>query len=98
MSRSIPLILLFAATCLSQVDTGVIAGMVRDHDGARVPNANVRILNTGTGYEAKLTSNADGLYVSPPLPAGVYRVEVQQSGFRPAAKELRLSILTSGHR
>jgi hypothetical protein len=74
------------------VDTGVIAGIIRDNAGALVPGAAVTISNTGTGYRLKLATNADGLYVSPPLPAGSYRVEVAQSGFRTAAKEFRLSI------
>src|SRR2546422_9324945 len=92
MTKLTLLILLFVSILGAQVDTGVIAGIVRDHDGARIPNAGVTILNAGTGYQAKVTTNGDGLYVSPPLPAGVYRVEVKQTGFRAAAKELRLSI------
>jgi len=40
----------------------------------------------------RLATNGDGLYVSPPLPAGLYRVEVGLAGFRSAAKEFRLSI------
>jgi hypothetical protein len=75
-----------------QVDTGAISGIVQDNGGARVPGAAVTILNAGTGYRLKLATNGDGLYVSPPLPAGIYRVEISQSGFRPAAKELRLNI------
>src|SRR5947208_15880792 len=85
-------ILLFAAAVFAQVDTGSVAGIVKDNGGAVVPSAGITISNTGTGYQVKLATNGDGVYVSPPLPAGVYRVEVSQSGFRPAAKEFRLSI------
>ena len=57
-----------------------------------MPSAAVTVSNTGTGYQIRLATNGDGLYVSPPLPAGLYRVEVGLAGFRSAAKEFRLSI------
>src|SRR5262249_24291741 len=92
MSRWTLLCCVFVSVLCAQVDTGVIAGIVRDRDGALVPNASVTILNSGTGYQAKMTTNNDGIYLSPPVPPGPYRVEVQQPGFRTGAKELRLSI------
>jgi len=49
-------------------------------------------VDTGTGYQIRLATNGDGLYVSPPLPAELYRVEVGLAGFRSTAKEFRLSI------
>lgn len=79
-------------SALGQVDTGAISGIVRDHGGALAPGAAVVITNTGTGYQLKTVTNADGLYVSPPLPTGPYRVDVALAGFRSAAKELRLNI------
>ena len=88
----VPILLLLAAAAPAQVDTGAISGIVRDHAGALVPSAAVTGSNTGTGYQIRLATNGDGLYVSPPLPAGLYRVEVGLAGFRSAAKEFRLSI------
>src|SRR5690349_3542096 len=89
---SFPVVVLLAARCFGQVDTGSIAGIVKDNGGAVVPAAAITISNTGTSYQVKLATNGDGVYVSPPLPAGMYRVEVSQAGFRTAAKEFRLSI------
>ncbi|HLJ17665.1 MAG TPA: carboxypeptidase regulatory-like domain-containing protein [Bryobacteraceae bacterium] len=90
--RSALLLALLGAFAWAQVDTGMITGVVRDHNGGLVPSAGVNIVNTGTGYRLSLATNTDGLYVSPPLPAGRYRVEVSHPGFRTAAKEFQLNI------
>ena len=74
----------------SQVDTGVLSGYVFDDSGAVIPGAAVTISNVGTNYELEVESNAAGLYVSPPLPPGTYRLTIQQEGFAPAAKEVTL--------
>ena len=81
-----------AAALQGQVDTGVLSGHVLDNTGAVVPGAKIHLLNTGTNYTLDLTTNADGLYVSPPLPPGNYRLEVSQSGFQPEAKLLALHL------
>ena len=74
----------------AQVDTGVLSGYVYDDSGAVIPAAVVTARNTGTSYELDLETNAAGLYVSPPLPPGTYRLTVQQEGFASAAKEVSL--------
>lgn len=76
----------------AQIDTGVLSGTVLDDTGAVVPGVDVSVLNTGTNYSINLTTNASGLYVSPPLAAGQYRIEVTLEGFRPAAREVTLNI------
>ncbi|MEO7650542.1 MAG: carboxypeptidase-like regulatory domain-containing protein, partial [Bryobacteraceae bacterium] len=73
-------------------DTSVITGRVYDNAGSVIPGAAISLLNTGTNYKLELPTNADGLYVSPPLPAGSYRLTVAHPGFRPSAKALLLSI------
>ena len=40
---------LFAATAYSQTSQGTLSGSVRDLSGAMVPQANVTLLNEGTG-------------------------------------------------
>src|SRR6185436_7387046 len=77
---------------LAQVDTSVITGRVYDNAGSVIAGAQVVVLNTGTNYKLELTTNADGLYVSAPLPAGNYRVSITHPGFRQSAKSLPLSI------
>ena len=76
----------------AQVDTGVLTGYVYDDSGAVIPGAAVVVRNTGTNYEVGLETNATGLYVSPPLPPGTYRLTVQQAGFATALKEVSLHL------
>ncbi len=76
----------------AQVDTGVLTGYVYDDSGAVIPGTAVVVRNTGTNYEVGLETNATGLYVSPPLPPGMYRLTVQQAGFATAVKEVSLHL------
>jgi hypothetical protein len=81
-----------SAGALSQVDTGVITGEIHDHSGALVPNAKVSIQNQDTGIQQDTVTNAAGIYVSPPLRPGQYKVEVSLAGFRTAAKSVPLEV------
>ena len=90
---TVPLLLFgFAAGLLAQVDTGVLSGTIFDNTDAVVPGVKVALTNIGTNYSLELESNAAGLYVSPPLPPGKYRIEVSQEGFQAAAKEIQLNL------
>ena len=86
------LLLGFAAALIAQVDTGVLSGTIFDNTDALVPGVKVTLTNIGTNYNLELETNAAGLYVSPPLPPGKYRIEVNQEGFQPAAKEIQLNL------
>ena len=79
-------------TLTGQVDTGVLTGYVYDDSGAVIPGTAVVVRNTGTNYEVDLQTNASGLYVSPPLPPGEYRLTVRLEGFATAAKEVPLHL------
>ncbi|MBI1354073.1 MAG: hypothetical protein GC160_06985 [Acidobacteria bacterium] len=76
----------------AQIDTGVLSGTVSDNTEAVVPGAEVVVLNLGTNYRLELSTNANGLYVSPPLPAGRYQISVALEGFQPAAKQVELNL------
>ena len=76
----------------AQVDTGVLSGYVYDDSGAVIPGCAVTVRNVGTNYEFDLETNAAGLFVSPPLPPGTYRLTVLQEGFATAAKEVSLHL------
>jgi len=71
----------------AQVVTGKIAGIVRDPSAAAVPGASVSVTNLATGVQREAQTNEVGQYVIPNLPAGEYRIEVTQPGFRPALIE-----------
>ncbi len=75
--------LLLSLTLMNaQVDTGSIAGTVRDSTGAVIPQARITITNQGTGAAQVAATNESGSYVVTPLRIGVYSVEVAQPGFQ----------------
>jgi hypothetical protein len=62
--------------------TGTIAGTVLDPSGAVVPGAKITATAPATGLTRATTSAADGWYVFPLLPVGLYAVSVEAHGFR----------------
>ena len=75
------LVLAGAMSAFAQIDTGTIAGIVRDAQGAVVAGATVKILNTDTGIEVIQTTNDDGNYQVLGLIPGTYSVEATAKGF-----------------
>ena len=74
--------LLITSTLHAQiVETGIITGIVKDGTGAVIPNAQVTVLNASTGLRSNTSSDAQGIYVSPPLHPGDYNVVVEAPGF-----------------
>ncbi|MBI3678979.1 MAG: TonB-dependent receptor [Acidobacteria bacterium] len=86
------LILLLAANAAAQVDTGTISGLVRDASGAAITGAKVHLRQENTGISLSVASNDAGLYVSPPLRAGTYVVEVEAQGFEKGARRVLLEV------
>ncbi|MEZ5391725.1 MAG: carboxypeptidase regulatory-like domain-containing protein [Bryobacterales bacterium] len=76
----------------AQIDTGVLSGVIHDNSGGVIPAVEVSIVNLGTNYRVQVNTNASGLYVSPPLPAGEYQISVSLEGFQPAAKRVTLNL------
>jgi hypothetical protein len=66
----------------AQVDTGTIAGSVRDSQGAGVPAATVTFVETGTNTTTKTQTNGSGDYASPPLRPGSYKITAAAPGFK----------------
>lgn len=60
---------------------GSISGTIHDASGAIVSGAQVTVLDTETGAERHLISDAVGNYFAPALPAGRYRVIAEKAGF-----------------
>src|ERR1051325_9951372 len=77
------LILTMAAGGFAQSDAnkGQIAGTVLDPNQAVVPNAKVKVQNTGTGLVRELSSGSDGVFRAILLDAGTYDVTVDAPGF-----------------
>ncbi len=74
---------LFGATHLpAQTFYGSIVGTVTDPSGASVPAAAVTLTNTGTSEHRMSETDARGVYQFVNLVPGVYRIDVEKTGFR----------------
>jgi hypothetical protein len=60
---------------------GTVAGAIVDPNGAVVPNANVTIGNSLTGYKRNVTSDADGSFKFSDIPPNNYQITVSAAGF-----------------
>ncbi len=84
--------LLFAAAlypCFaqSQSQNGQIEGTVSDRNNAAVPNAVVKITNTGTGSTRIVATDDSGVYRAPLLPLGNYRMTVEAPSFSSVVRD-----------
>ena len=61
---------------------GQIQGTVTDGTGSAVSGATVLAVQTDSGLQRTVTSEADGGYNLPSLPVGPYTLEVNQTGFK----------------
>src|SRR6516162_8488170 len=92
MQRILFVWLLIAVLCLAalpaaaQESRGAITGQISDPSGAALGGANVVIANIETGAVTRLVTNDIGAYLAPLLQPGLYRLEVERSGFKRAVK------------
>ncbi len=73
---------LLSVSLFAQAPTGTISGVVTDESGAVIPNATVTITNKATNVSRTGTTNAEGFYSVPALPAGDYEVKGELKGFK----------------
>src|ERR1700720_3349585 len=66
---------------VAQSGTSTISGIVNDPTGSPVPKAKVKIVNEQTGSSIDQETNDAGLYRAGSLVPGVYRIEIEASGF-----------------
>ena len=77
------LIFVFIVPSLNaQVSGGVIRGETRDSSGAAVANAKITITSVASGFEMVTQSSSEGIYVSPTLTPGDYKIAAEGSGFK----------------
>jgi hypothetical protein len=67
---------------IAQQTTGGITGTVKDSTGADVPAASVKARNLATNLEVSVTTQGNGEYTLPDLPAGTYEVNFAKEGFQ----------------
>ncbi|PYQ22519.1 MAG: hypothetical protein DMF79_05800, partial [Acidobacteria bacterium] len=75
-----------ALPAAAQEFRGAILGRVTDPQGAALPGAAVTVTNEKTGVSSGTATQADGAYAVPFLIPGVYRAEVELSGFSKFAR------------
>lgn len=75
-------VFLLTLSAFAQSDRGTITGTVSDSSGSLIPNAAVTAVNPANGSEFKTQTTDTGNYTIPSVPAGVYNVSVEVSGFR----------------
>ena len=68
----------------------VLQGRVVDASGAGIPGASIALRDPGTGLTSAATSDGQGRYYLPAIPAGSYQVSVEAAGFR----TMRIEALT----
>lgn len=77
-------------------DLGIVSGTVtKAADKAPVAGATVLATNAANGIQLSATTQEDGSFVLPSLPAGTYAVSVQLGGFKPFRRE-NVSVTANG--
>src|SRR2546426_159142 len=66
----------------AQVSTAVLMGTVLDSSGGAVPGAGVTLTSSRSGTSMSTITSAEGGYVFPQVPAGLYSLQVSLTGFR----------------
>ena len=74
----------FSAIAVGQAVNATLLGTVTDKSGALLPDAKVTITEIKTNIQHVGTTNASGTYQFPNLPPGIYRVDIEQAGFKKA--------------
>jgi hypothetical protein len=78
--------MLVCTTALGQTSSASLTGTVHDPQGAAVPGATVKAINTRTNIEVDTISGSDGTFTFPTLQAGTYTVTVELTGFKKMEK------------
>jgi len=92
MIRILVASLVLAVPLAAQNVTATITGSVQDGTGAIIPNATVKVTNTGTQASFEATSSAEG-YIIRALPVGLYAMRVEAPGFQVwELRDIRLQV------
>src|SRR5262247_3652489 len=75
-------LLLLAGQAYGQGTTSRVTGTVVDTTGAVVPDATVKLTNEANSISFTTQSSSSGAYAFDLIPAGVYSVSVEKTGFK----------------
>ena len=85
------IVFVFSISTVAAQSTGAtVTGTIRDQVGGVIVDAEVQILNIGSGTVLKTTSNSEGKYELAQLPLGSYVLSINSSGFAAATRSLTL--------
>jgi hypothetical protein len=88
-------LVLLTAPAGAQTTSATLIGKVQDGQGQALPGVTVTVKNKETGLERTETTAADGTFRVGGLPAGVYSVAAELSGFATVnVDEVRLNVAT----
>src|SRR5262245_59072757 len=74
--------LAMSSSVLAQTaNTGTLTGVAKDEKGAVIPGATVKAINVATNTERVTTTSGEGVFEIAQLVPGVYKVEVEATGF-----------------
>src|SRR5438552_14561887 len=74
--------LLASLPLFGQAGLGSITGEVLDSSGARLPHANVRLVEASTQTASSTSSNGEGLFTFPSVVVGNYTLTIKSPGFK----------------
>src|SRR5215471_13624026 len=77
-------LVVYAASAFAQNSTSTLDGLVKDPQGALIPNAQVTVVQVATGQTINATTDDKGHWAIPSLPGGTYSVSVTSPGFKKA--------------
>lgn len=72
---------------LCQVAFASLGGTISDPQGAGIPQAHVRVLQTATGLIRDVSTSRQGTYAVVSLPPGSYTISIDKQGFAPCRAE-----------
>ncbi len=76
------LLILCTSSVLAQTHRSTIRGTVSDPNGAVIPGASVKVVNTTTNESRGAVSNEEGAYTISLLAPGTYEVAIESQGFK----------------
>jgi hypothetical protein len=89
--HSAMLVPLFAIPLFAQT-FGEVTGHISDPSGAAVPGAKISLTNIATNAERTTESTASGDYTFPSVAPGLYKVKVEQAGFKTVSSDVRVQV------
>ena len=82
-AASVPVFLMCVSLSAQDSATGSVRGTVSDPSGARVPQASIVVVNSGTAVRYSASTDSEGHFILELLPPGDYSARVEAPGMSP---------------